>query len=221
MATAIRTMGHGHSFELCPDIAFFGWDGERAGSESTGAVGIVAMDWTWARPVDRRDALARYIERLAQVADRVAGAGLEVRLFGHSRMPEMEQDDFEVAERVVAAAASPAVALAPAGATTDVTLLRDAFGELSVVIGTRLHSCIVAMSVDTPAVGLAYQPKTRGTFSLLGLDPLCFDVESFSPDLVATTATELARDGRRRDLTRERAAAAKAQIAACYARRLP
>jgi len=61
----------GADIHVCPDIAFVRWPSSRpSGSPETqkARVGIVAMDWTWARRVDRRDALDRYVAKLADVA---------------------------------------------------------------------------------------------------------------------------------------------------------
>jgi polysaccharide pyruvyl transferase WcaK-like protein len=171
---------------LCPDIAFYGWPETSSASRPRSGgpvVGLVVMDWTWARAVDPPAALNEYVTKLADLVAGLARDGYEVRLFGHSRIPEMDQDDVAIADLVVrAAGAEPRVRLDEEGATGDVRVLRRVFEAMSLVVGTRLHSCIIAMAAGTPALGLAYQPKTVGTYDLLGLRDLCLDVETFDPD---------------------------------------
>jgi len=56
----------------------------------------------------------------------------------------MHQDDISVAQRIADGAGNIAdVQVDLTGATGDVAELRELFGSLSVVIGTRLHSCII------------------------------------------------------------------------------
>lgn len=53
-------------------------------------------------------------------------------------------------------------------------------------IGTRLHSTILATSALVPTVGIAYEPKTRGYFELLGLGDYVLDIETLTAaELVA------------------------------------
>ena len=208
--------------ELCPDIAFYGWN---ASADSPSAppgpsVGIVVMDWTWARKVDPTIALDEYVAKLARVSRSLADHGIAVRLYGHSRIPEMDQDDVAVADRVEAAVGMPHVTVDPEGASGDADTLHKLFGQLDVVIGTRLHSCIVAMSAGTPAVGLAYQPKTTGTFDLLGLSSLAFDVETFDADEIAALALRLVDATEQRDEVIAQVAATRERILSFYDRAL-
>ena len=216
-----RTAG---DIEVCPDIAFAGWPSSRyiepakTGKPSVRRIGIVPMDWTWARTVDRERALDAYIAKLAAVVRNLSHQGFELQLYGHSRIAEMDQDDFAVAQRIAETAGADANVHLDLAGGGDVTELREHFRSVSVVVGTRLHSCIIAMLMGTPAIGLAYQPKSLGTFRLLGLEDYCLDVESFEADRVAQLAAGLAgqRAGRRDDVLIERVAEAHKRIQAVY-----
>lgn len=48
--------------------------------------------------------------------------------------------------------------------------LIGALGALDAFIGMRLHGCLLAMLGGTPALGLAYEPKTPEIFGQLGLE---------------------------------------------------
>ena len=51
--------------------------------------------------------------------------------------------------------------------------------QLAVLLGGRMHPTIFAATVGTPVVGLAYNPKFSGLFSMLGLDQYIMDVQEF------------------------------------------
>jgi len=130
----------------------------------------------------------------------------------------MDQDDITVAQRIADTAGADANVHLDLAESGDVTELREHFRSVSVVVGTRLHSCIVAMLAGTPAIGLAYQPKSLGTFRLLNLEEYCLDVESFEADRVAQLAADLAgqRGGHGDDVLIERVAEAHKRIQALY-----
>lgn len=51
--------------------------------------------------------------------------------------------------------------------------------QLDVLLGGRMHPAIFAAAVGTPVVGLAYNPKFRGFFSMVGLNRYVMDVQEF------------------------------------------
>lgn len=207
--------------QVCPDIAFFDWEPSCLATHprtEKPRIGMVAMDWTWASSGHREGELDAYVAKLAAVARGLASRGFTVRLYGFSRLPEMDQDDFIIANRIAGAANHPDVEVASTATTCEVTSLRDLFGSLAVVIGTRMHSCIVAMVAGTPAVGLSYQPKSLGTFRLLGLGQYCFDVDTFDVYRVEQLAAELVEDREgQRAVVVSRVAETQHRIQAFYA----
>jgi polysaccharide pyruvyl transferase WcaK-like protein len=69
------------------------------------------------------------------------------------------------------------------------TLIRG-YAELDLHIGGMLHSCILAHSVDTPAIALAYDIKHRGFLELFGLEKNCIP----AADLTAPALIERVGD---------------------------
>jgi polysaccharide pyruvyl transferase WcaK-like protein len=61
----------------------------------------------------------------------------------------------------------------------DPSLYKGVCTQLAVLLGGRMHPTIFAAAVGTPVVGLAYNPKFRGMFSMLGLDQYIMDVQEF------------------------------------------
>jgi colanic acid/amylovoran biosynthesis protein len=145
---------------------------------------IVVMDWTWARVAPSAAKLTCYIEKIARAADLLAGVGLTVALAGHSRMPEEDQDDFAVAHRV----AKAAVTQLPVLLLNDVEEALSAYSATRFVIGTRLHSVLLALNCGTPALALEYQMKSSGCLADIGWSHVR-DVESFSSEDVLLWVT--------------------------------
>jgi colanic acid/amylovoran biosynthesis protein len=64
-------------------------------------------------------------------------------------------------------------------------------GMCDFFIGTRMHSCIAALSQCIPAVGLAYSVKFRGVFGTVGLDDLVVDLRCTDTDGVLTAIDDI------------------------------
>lgn len=195
LAEARSVFGPRRDIVMCPDVAFVtrpsacdAGPGRPEYVAKRRRIGFVPMDWTWARPSGD---LEIYIDKLSAVTRQLVARGDQVVLTGHSRMPEQGQDDFEVVRRLfdrVNASGELGDGVVVV-ATTNLEELQAYFAGVDVVVGTRLHSCILAMTSGTPAVALAYQPKATGTYKLLGLETMCLDVEMFEPpDLLARIA---------------------------------
>ncbi len=68
------------------------------------------------------------------------------------------------------------------------------YRQLDLHIGGMLHSCILAHSVDTPGLGLAYDIKHQGFFELLELGEHCLSTLGFDPDALLDRATAILDD---------------------------
>ncbi|WP_395243855.1 polysaccharide pyruvyl transferase family protein [Agromyces sp. MMS24-K17] len=50
--------------------------------------------------------------------------------------------------------------------------------EFELVVGTRMHACILALRVGVPVIGIAYEPKTPGVLDTVGLADWSIPIES-------------------------------------------
>ena len=180
---------------LCPDVALYGWP-ERALAprrSSRRTVGVLVMDWTWARDTSR-SGLDRYRQELLTVISDLQRADIDVMLLGGCNLPELGQDDMVVA-REIADLATTATGKTPALAeVSDPDAFRSLLATLDLVVGTRLHSCLLALACGVPAIALGYQPKTAGSYELLGLHELYHDVETFTAADVGRQAAAILGD---------------------------
>jgi polysaccharide pyruvyl transferase WcaK-like protein len=140
---------------------------------------LVAMDWTWSTSVSA-DRFERYVQQMAVLADLAVDAGFSVVIGGHSLIREHDQDDIRVAEQIQRMARRPVAV----DTNADVAHLYDEYLGATVVVGTRLHSCIMALSVGTPAIGLSYQEKTVGVLAGVGHGAYVHSVDDFEPRVV-------------------------------------
>ena len=137
--------------------------GSRAPVDARPVARIVVMTWSWSTSVDGH-AQERYVRAMAQVCDLLTARGYRVVLGGHSNVPEHDQDDAAVCKAV----AERVTAEVDVDGDCDVAHLHREYERSAVVIGTRLHACIMALAVGTPAVALAYQEKAIGVAAGLG-----------------------------------------------------
>ena len=79
----------------------------------------------------------------------------------------------------------------------DQCQIKYVIGMCEFFVGTRMHSCIAALSQCIPAVGLAYSKKFRGVFETVGVEDLVVDLRTVDVD-DAVTAVEAAFQSRQR-----------------------
>ena len=60
--------------------------------------------------------------------------------------------------------------------------LIEEFSRFDVLIGMRMHACILALCAGTPALPVAYEFKTRELFNRLGLAEFLCDIDTVEPD---------------------------------------
>jgi len=154
-------------YRVVPDVAFWGVSGVSDQLDVGRApltARLVALDWRWSSSVDssRYD---HYLSEMAALCDLLSESGFEVVLGGHSILPEHGQDDLQACEEIARRTANGEVAI---DRDADVGHLWRAYAEVSVVVGTRLHACIMAIAAGTPAVSLGYQEKAEGIAAIAG-----------------------------------------------------
>jgi len=177
--------------------------------EAKSGVILVVMDWTWARRDAGASALCRYREEVAEVIRRLSAQGLQVSLAGHSSLGEHNQDDIRVAEDINSSLTEPV----PILEWNDLQDALNSYRSAAVVVGTRLHAALLALSQGTPAIALGYQPKARGCLDLINW-PFWMDVEGIDVDLLIEMINYAATQ---RDAVQVRVESARHWIRSAYA----
>jgi polysaccharide pyruvyl transferase WcaK-like protein len=60
--------------------------------------------------------------------------------------------------------------------------IKGTIGQCRFFIGSRMHSCIAALSQNIPTVGVAYSRKFIGVFESIGVDDLVIDARNTNTD---------------------------------------
>lgn len=110
-------------------------------------------------------------------------------------VPEYGYDDSKVADRVVS------------GLPTDVShqihidrdfhspkQLLDMFQSFDLLISTRMHAAILALSARTPSIAIAYEFKSSELFARLGIPERAFNIEDITADGLCAAVTEILGD---------------------------
>lgn len=197
-------MGVRHT--IAPDIALLGNFITQPGAaaqrlrdeivrdaEGRKRIGLTVLDWRWAANSAHRDEpIAAYMERLCVALRTLANKhNLYVRVFAQVA-PGVDDNDAGVSREVSGmlrarlADTLSIVAYAPDDeANLNPSDLCHVYGGMDLFIASRMHSAIFALLQAVPAIGLSYQPKTRGTYNLLGLEDWTMDTASFAPNDLA------------------------------------
>ncbi len=152
----------------CPDFR---------GATGGPVVGMTVRKWFRddERQVGYERAMAAFVDWLIDERD------AEVSFLPQVTYTEGGDDDREIARRVVALVGriDRARIVEDELAAAEVKWL---CGRMDFFVGTRMHSNIFALSSRVPTLAIAYQPKTEGIMSGLGLDDCVLRIEELAPD---------------------------------------
>lgn len=107
---------------------------------------------------------AEYRRTIAALHRGIVGAGRSVALLAHVLESASPDNDVPAIREFAAEHAPQAEVIVPAS-LADV---RDVVASAEVVVGSRMHACLNALSVGTPAIPLAYSRKFAPLFGDLG-----------------------------------------------------
>ncbi len=134
---------------------------DRLGVDAgTPLVGMTARRWLPA------PAQERYERALATTVDRLQAEGARVVLIPQVTTDYLGDDDRVVERRIAEYCAVPPLRIEE---SVDYRDLKGVYGECSLLVGTRFHSVIFALTSGVPCVAIEYEHKTRGIMADLGL----------------------------------------------------
>lgn len=170
---------------LTDDAVFLDAPACSARSATSNVVGISVRDWKHGG-----GSRADYLAMMASIAALALGKGYQLEFFSTCQGVAGYIDDSRVA-REVAALIPPGLAagrVTVIGEAMNLEQLRQRLAGCHVVVGTRLHMCLLAILGGVPAFNISYEPKGRECFRYLGLGQYGIDyhespahaVEAFS-----------------------------------------
>jgi colanic acid/amylovoran biosynthesis protein len=212
---------------LCPDMAFYlaaDGLGPTTRDEEPGAARptLVMNLRPWAFP-EARDPAARregYMQAMLAAADHfVRRYRGQVVVVPQALGPDPAEDDRGICEEFcrrarTLPAAAQAVQYREPG-TSSLTEYLALLAGARLLVGTRLHSCILALLSGVPALSVGYQYKSQGTLDLLGLGCLNLDIQDLEADrLLALVEATMDRHRELRQEISQRVGQACGQIGA-------
>ena len=148
-------------------------------------VGITTINWGGQNP--RFDGQVRYEKVLAGLILYItAEMSGHVFLFSQVLGPSLAEDDSRIARRVLERVAVGYSQVICVDSIQSPSQLMAAYGCMDFVVGTRMHSNILALCAGVPVIAIGYMSKTRGIMRSLGLEEWTCDIETVNgPDLIA------------------------------------
>jgi colanic acid/amylovoran biosynthesis protein len=137
-------------------------------------IGLTLLDWGAQNPgFHNQRGYEEAILALISHLQRCYGAAIV--LFAQSYGPIAAQDDRHIARRI--AAGSPATVALIDAALSPVEL-QAAYSRLDLLVATRMHSAIFALSAGVPALAIGYLHKSAGIMEMLGLERHVLDIDT-------------------------------------------
>jgi colanic acid/amylovoran biosynthesis protein len=177
---------------LVPDIAFAYPDADHGAAacllqetvgpewEQVPLLGMTLMNWGAQNRHFQKQ--ARYEEAIrATIEAFLEQTGGQVVLFAQVWGPTDSEDDRVPARRVASSFARTGRVhaidrpLSPAA-------LKGCYARMELLLGTRMHSNIFALSEGTPVLAIGYRTKTWGIMEMLGMEQWLVDIEEASAE---------------------------------------
>jgi colanic acid/amylovoran biosynthesis protein len=197
---------HHSKIALCPDMALY-LDGNIGQSTLKGEpldlrqpiLAINVREWAFPEAghlISRRLKREEYLNALTDVArffiQRYRGS---VVVVPQALGPDPSEDDRgicrEFCQRVRDCIAESWEVQFREPDTSSLTGFMELLSQVTILIGTRLHSCILALLAGTPAISIGYQYKSQGTLDVLGLGRFNTDINGLSSDWLLAQLEEI------------------------------
>jgi colanic acid/amylovoran biosynthesis protein len=147
-------------------------------------VAISVRSWSRFEGRSEFDGMSAYLDSVCSLATELVRQGMEVTFLSTCQgVPEYWLDDSETATLVVQRASKSVRSHMRVDRSfrtpEDLQLALESFDA---IIATRFHAAILALSVGTPVLPIAYEFKTVELFNRLGLADYVLDINSITPD---------------------------------------
>ena len=167
---------------LIPDIAFLhASEPNKPQSKTIRKVLITALDWSWGVSLERKDEYASTVENykacLAEIINHlVSSYGVEVTML--SQVRAKGSDDMIITKEIASKVHSHINIVDLSNSSFE--LILEFYRDFDLIIGSRMHSCILGLCQGIPTIGLSYQPKGIGLYKLLKLNQYSLDANHLS-----------------------------------------
>ncbi|HEY0601967.1 MAG TPA: polysaccharide pyruvyl transferase family protein [Herpetosiphonaceae bacterium] len=145
-------------------------------------IGLTLMDWQGQNPQfhNQRSYENAVLALMRHVGERY---GARVVLFAQCTGPTAAHDDRIIARRLLAEARSQGIdGVYFVDAALSPEQLKAAYEHLDLLVATRMHSAIFALSRNVPALAIGYLYKSVGIMEMLGLERHALDIATIDAE---------------------------------------
>lgn len=179
---------------LLPDLAFglsaYETHEDVISRTSQLQIGVTAIDRSAQDP--SFGGQMQYEEALIALLTQLANEyHAQIHVFCQSFGPSLDQDDRPVARRLHQQLRRNGIDAALRIDLRSADEIKAAYSQLSMVIGTRMHTGIFALSSGVPVLLIGYQPKACGMMATLGLERYCCDITDVDTDVLLELACDI------------------------------
>ncbi len=168
----VRAVDSGFAFDPGPGR---NWREELRVANNAVLIGMTARRWL--KPAAQES----YERALTEVINEVQSRALHhVILIPQVTSDYMADDDRIVEKRIASYCARAPICIEDRSDHHD---LKNLYGELTYLIGTRFHSVIFSLTSRVPCVAIEYEHKTRGIMRDLGLEEWVIKIEDTTDGL--------------------------------------
>jgi colanic acid/amylovoran biosynthesis protein len=153
-------------------------------------IGVTVIDRSAQAPDFNRQ--SSYEEALAALLIRLhQEQGAQIHLFCQCYGPSADQDDRATVRRLHERLKELGGEATLRVSFDDAFDIASAYGEMDLIVGTRMHTGVFALCNQTPVLLIGYQPKARGVMASFGLERYCLDIDDIEAGRLYTLAREL------------------------------
>lgn len=174
-------------------------------------VGITVLDWSWAIANRTESTCRNYLAKIADALKELNQSNMTVHLFSQTDVAT-ERSDRVVAKELSAMLDDYNIENVVHDSENTASDLCQLYSQMDIFLGSRMHSCIFAVTQSVPVVALAYQPKTIGVLNWVCEALQVLPIDTFLSEQLTCAMRETL--GERQQITKdmkERAEAMKRQ----------
>lgn len=166
-----------NNVDKIPDLAFFySLSREDLLDKGEGKVGITVVNWSFPESNKKEEHLANYKSSMVSAINHLIGEyGYRVDLVPQVTVKHHGHSDMDLINEIYREVGSENLNIVT-GDLSPKEMVR-LYAGYEFVIGTRLHSCILALCAGTPVIAIKYQGyKTDGVMNEVGLKNYVLDI---------------------------------------------
>lgn len=164
-----------HNVRHIQDMAFY-YHKTKPTEATSNKIGVTVVNWNFPEAENREQSRKAYVAALVStITQLINKQGFEVELVPQVTVRHHGASDVDLMHEISAQVQSSSLKIVDSDLSPQA--LVDLYSGYKMVIGTRLHSCILALCANTPVLAIKYQGyKTEGVMAAAHLSEYVLDI---------------------------------------------